>query len=602
MIKIKQILCRFTGLKIICLLQYLKSKVLKKKIIATSLSVVVLLIVFLFINRNYFVTNRQLKFSYPFQQALFPRDFTSPTFYWNDNSKNANSWKVTIELKASKEKFTALVNKCHWRPEVSMWDSIKILSKNEDILVMVERFNPLHHNILNSTARVSIRISEDEVASPILYRQILLPTALAEANIQYTSFDLIDPSSDKPPHVVLGNFKVCGNCHTITTDGSTIGLDFDAVRRDKGGYFVSKLDSVTTFDKDNYFSWSKLTGKNTFGLLTRLSRDGRYIMVTIKDRVIFERYEDLAYSQLFFPVNGILAVYDTQTKKLWELPGANDPGYVQTNAVWSPDDKYLIFARTKALPYPNKNSKYDSFVSDKDIISNFEKGKKDFKFELYKIPFNEGKGGKAEPIAGASNNGKSNYFPTVSPDGKWIVFCEADNFMMLRPDSRLYIVPFEGGEARKLKCNLPELNSWHDWSPNGKWLVFASKSLSICTDLFLTHIDSEGHASVPVLLDIQKRVNSALNYPMFVNRDPKKPFTMDYKYINTTDIIEALKQRNNKENVYKLLDIYFKQQQLGMPIEYFDLARIYENLGDKKESEKYRKLGEEADKKFSVGF
>jgi len=324
-------------------------------------------------------------------------------------------------------------------------------------------------------------------------------------------------------------------------------------------------------------------------------------MVTIKDRVIFERYEDLAYSQLFFPVNGILAVYDTQTKKLWELPGANDPNYVQTNAVWTPDDKYIIFARAKALPYPDKASKYDCFVSDKEIISDFEKGKKDFKFDLFIIPFNDGKGGKAEPVKGASNNGKSNYFPSVSPDGKWIVYCQANNFMMLRPDSRLYIVPVKGGEARKLKCNLPELNSWHDWSPNGKWLVFASKSLSICTDLFLTHIDSDGNASVPVLLDIQKRINSALNYPMFVNRDPKKPFSMDYRYINTTDIFDAFKLRDTVK-VYKLLDEYFKQQQMGMPIEYYDISRIYKNLGDNKEADKYRKMGEEADKKYNIGF
>lgn len=574
---------------------------MKRKIVITRLCLVIVLVVALFCSRNYFVTNRQIIFNYPFQNALFPSDFTAPTFYWNDNSKKTNSWKVTVELKASDQKFTGLTNRCNWKPELSAWDSIKSLSRNDDIFVSVERAESSFSKFLKSKAKVIIRISEDEVAAPILYRQILLPTALAEANSKFTSFDLIDVSSSKPPHMVLSGVNVCSNCHTITTDGKTIGADFDAVRRDKGGYFVTKLDSVTTFDKDNYFSWSKLTGKNTFGLLTRLSRDGRYIMVTIKDRVIFERFEDLAYSQLFFPVNGILAVYDTQTKKLWELPGANDLNFVQTNAVWTPDDKYIIFARSKAMPYPDKSSKYDCFVNDKEIISDFVNEKKDFKFDLYIIPFNDGKGGRAEPIAGASNNGKSNYFPTVSPDGKWIVYCQANNYMMLRPDSRLYIVPVQGGEARKLKCNLPELNSWHDWSPNGKWLVFASKSLSICTDLFLTHINSNGDASAPILLDIKKRMNSALNYPMFVNRDPQKPFTMDYRYVNTSDILDALKLKNN-EKVYELLDTYFKQQQMGMPIEYFDLARIYSSLGNKKEADKYRKLGEEADKKFSIGF
>lgn len=574
---------------------------MKKTVLITSLGLVILLIAGLFFSRDYFVTNRQLKFSYPFQNALFPNDFTAPTFYWNDGLANVKSWKVTVELKSSEKTFTAIVTKDQWKPEISAWDSIKSLSKNKDVLVQVERSEPSQTDFLKSKARVTIKISEYDVAAPILYRQIILPTAFAEANNQFTSYDLVDVSSDKPPKVVLGGFKVCGNCHTISTDGKTIGLDFDAVRRDKGGYFVSKIDSVITFDKDNYFSWSKLIGKNTFGLLSRLSRDGRYIMVTIKDRVVFERFEDLAYSQLFFPVNGILAVYDTQTKTIRELPGANDPDFVQTNAVWTPDDKNIIFARAKALPYPEKDSMRESIITDPSITADFVSGKKEFKFDLYMIPFNDGKGGKAEPIAGASNNGKSNYFPTVSPDGKWIVYCQADNYMMLRPDSRLYILPVKGGEARKLKCNLPDLNSWHDWSPNGKWLVFTSKSLSIFTDLFLTHIDSEGNASVPVLVDIQKRMDCALNYPMFVNRDPKKPFTMDYRYVNTNDILEALAQKDTTA-VYKLLDTFFKQKQIGMPIEYFDIYRIYSQLGNNKEAEKYQKLGEEAVKKLNSGF
>lgn len=47
------------------------------------------------------------------------------------------------------------------------------------------------------------------------------------------------------------------------------------------------------------------------------------------------------------------------------------------------------------------------------------------KYDLYRIPFNGGKGGKAEPIAGASQNGMSNSFPKISPDGRWLVFVQA---------------------------------------------------------------------------------------------------------------------------------------------------------------------------------
>ena len=49
------------------------------------------------------------------------------------------------------------------------------------------------------------------------------------------------------------------------------------------------------------------------------------------------------------------------------------------------------------------------------------------------------------PIAGASQNGKSKTFPKISPDGRWIVFVQCGNGLLMRPDSQLYIVPVEGG-------------------------------------------------------------------------------------------------------------------------------------------------------------
>jgi hypothetical protein len=114
----------------------------------------------------------------------------------------------------------------------------------------------------------------------------------------------------------------------------------------------------------------------------------------------------------------------------------------------------------------------------------------------------------------------SNNFPKVSPDDKWIVFVECQNRLLMRPGSKLYIVPFQGAEARPLESNLPVMNSWHTFSPNGKWLAFASKSRSFYTQFFLAHIDDEGHASPPVLVENATASNRAANIPEFVNIGP----------------------------------------------------------------------------------
>ncbi len=110
----------------------------------------------------------------------------------------------------------------------------------------------------------------------------------------------------------------------------------------------------------------------------------------------------------------------------------------------------------------------------------------------------------------------SNFFAKFSPDGKWIVFCKAENYMLLMPDSELYIIPAEGGEARRLRANTPRMNSWHSWSSNGRWLVFSSKANTPYTQLFLTHIDEEGRSTPPVVLDRFTGSDRAANIPEFV--------------------------------------------------------------------------------------
>jgi Tfp pilus assembly protein PilF len=141
-------------------------------------------------------------------------------------------------------------------------------------------------------------------------------------------------------------------------------------------------------------------------------------------------------------------------------------------------------------------------------------------YDLYRIPFNGGRGGQPEPIRGASQNGMSNSFPKVSPDGRWIVFVECRNGELMRPDGQLYIVPVTGGEARRLRANTPLMNSWHSFSPNGRWLVFSSKSRGPYTKMFLTHLDPDGNSSPAVLIDDATAANRAVNIPEFVNIPP----------------------------------------------------------------------------------
>src|SRR5579872_956196 len=84
-------------------------------------------------------------------------------------------------------------------------------------------------------------------------------------------------------------------------------------------------------------------------------------------------------------------------------------------------------------------------------------------------------------------------------------------------NSRLFIVPFAGGKARLMTCNTPRMNSWHTFSPNGRWLAFSSKGRSPYTQLMLTHIDAQGNDSPAILVENTTAANRAVNIPEFLN-------------------------------------------------------------------------------------
>jgi Tfp pilus assembly protein PilF len=78
-----------------------------------------------------------------------------------------------------------------------------------------------------------------------------------------------------------------------------------------------------------------------------------------------------------------------------------------------------------------------------------------------------------------------------------------------------------------MTCNTPLMNSWHSFSPNGRWLVFSSKSRSPYTQLFLTHIDEAGRDTPAILIENSTAANRAVNIPEFVNIPPETRLTID---------------------------------------------------------------------------
>jgi Flp pilus assembly protein TadD len=457
----------------------------------------------------------RLELKYPLDETLFPPDIVAPTVIWTDETGGVEKWMVLLRFDGSGEVLRFPATEPRWRPSDDDWATIKQRSVERDAELAIVGVGKDAKAI--SSASVRIRTSTDPVGDSIFYREVPLPFIKAVQDPSRIRWRFGSIDSEEQPPVVLENLPVCGNCHSFSDDGSVLGLDVD-YGNDKGGYAILPVSEQMVLNDEKIITWSdyrKDDGEPTFGLLSQVSPDGRYVISTVKDRAVFVATPGIEFSQLFFPIKGILVVYDTETGSYRPLPGADDPEYVQSNPTWSPDGKSIVFARSKVYRKESIAAATSILLDEKDVPE-FIEDKEPFKFDLYRVPFNEGRGGKPQPIEGASHNGKSNYFAKFSPDGKWIVFCKAENYMLLMPDSELFIIPAEGGEARRLRANTRRMNSWHSWSSNGRWLVFSSKANTPYTQLFLTHIDEQGQSTPPVVLDRFTGNEGAANIPEFV--------------------------------------------------------------------------------------
>ena len=504
-----------------------------------------------------------LAVGYPGEGSIFPPEITAPEFLWRDPARNATLWKIEIAfadgstpihttsrgermrigridpncIAKSNElpRLTPAQAASHtWTPSVAMWTTIKQHSVTGGATITITGYNG---PATVSRGSVTIRTSKDPVGAPIFYRDVpLMPTETEKGQIKPLApqaLPLVNwrlrSVGERESRLLLTDLPVCANCHSFSADGKTMGMDLDGLQNNKGQYFLTPVKPEISVARENVIQWrsgtGRLQGNIRAGFMSQVSPDGQFVATTInpaeldgprtrapRSNYYVTNYRDYRFLQVFFPTRGILAWYSRATGILQPLPGADDPRFVQMTAVWSPDGQYLVFARAEAQE-PNPEGAPPALAAN-------DPNERQVRYDLYRIPFNGGRGGKAEPLIGASGNGMSNTFPKVSPDGKWIVYVQCRNGQLMRPDSQLYIVPATGGTARRMRCNTPLMNSWHSFSPNGQWLVFSSKSRSPYTQMYLTHIDEDGNDSPAILIENATAANRAVNLPEFVNVAP----------------------------------------------------------------------------------
>ena len=208
----------------------------------------------------------------------------------------------------------------------------------------------------------------------------------------------------------------------------------------------------------------------------------------------------------------------------WWSPEGDTLYYCSAHFEFSDTAKVVIESKSEDV-YGNKTDKKDDKLArqQSQIIEKYM----DIKYNVYRKPFDRKTKtfGPKEMVFDAAAQNKSATIPRVSPDGRYVLYGLGNFgvFHIWHPDADLYVTDLRTMESRPLKeANSMQADSYHSWSSNGRWILFASRrDDGNYSRLYISYFDKNGNAHKPFELpqedpDFYRYQLKSYNVPEFM--------------------------------------------------------------------------------------
>jgi Tol biopolymer transport system component len=221
------------------------------------------------------------------------------------------------------------------------------------------------------------------------------------------------------------------------------------------------------------------------------SPSGRYI--TYSTQKIIPAFHSMPSKRLeVYDAGSNVYVADIQEHRVISSPLLADSLKFETFPTFSPDGKYIYYCSA------------DSVILPRDI--------KNLQYRLVRIPFDEQTGTIGNQLdtlftshlSPLTSHKTSVCHPRISPDGRNLLYTVADygTFPIWHPEADLQMMNLQTGAIDTLSIvNSNKSDTYHSWSSNSRWFVFASKrDDGLYGKPYFCYIDNNGNAHKPFCL------------------------------------------------------------------------------------------------------
>ena len=394
-----------------------------------------------------------------YQDVTVPCNIAPLNFYYTDPEDS----RFVTTFTAGQKSFSIKGREVVWKPR--KW--AELLSEKSDI------------HVVSSSKKDSftwtIHVSQDPIDPYLTYR-------LIEPGFEvWDDLEIQERCLENFDITVISDWRhtgnKCMNCHIHSQARGDLSMFY--LRGEGGGAIL-----------------------NRDGRLRKLNlRDSTMISSTVYGEIHPKGRYGVFSTNIIIPAmhaagNRRMEVYDTASDlcfadfvsdKMCTFPELARKDVLETFPVFSADGQSVYYCAASAQPLPAALGQ--------------------MRYSLVRVPFDPvtgTPGGPADTLWSASRNGGSVCHPKASPDGHWLLFTLADygTFPINHRECDLCLLDLRTGESVPMDAvNDDKSDTYHSWSSNSKWFVFASKrGDGLYGKPYFSHIAEDGTITKSFLL------------------------------------------------------------------------------------------------------